>query len=97
MAYLRFCCHTFKKEGEGKGRKKMAKQSGSTKAKEVFYRSVAACPWAKELYMEAFREGLNGEFSEGELRGIFQTMVTKGLRMHVDLEEFLERIGVGRG
>lgn len=96
MAYLRFCCRAFKKEVEGKGKRKMAKQTGSTKAKEVFYRSVAACPWAKELYMEAFREWLNGEFSEGELRGIFQTTVTKGLRVHVDLEEFLERRGFER-
>ncbi|KAK4242454.1 NRDE-2, necessary for RNA interference-domain-containing protein [Achaetomium macrosporum] len=75
-AYLRFCCSH--KELQGK------------KAREVFYRAIAACPWAKKVYMEAFalEEGLG--LSGAELRAVFETMVAKGLRVHVDLEEFLE-------
>ncbi|KAL2256927.1 hypothetical protein VTK26DRAFT_916 [Humicola hyalothermophila] len=83
--------------GRGKTEKRPGILGNTSKegkrAKEVFYRAVAACPWAKELYMQAFGEGLREEFSEGELRGVFQTMITKGLRVHVDLEEFLERSG----
>ncbi|KXX73894.1 Protein NRDE2 [Madurella mycetomatis] len=72
--YIRFCCAA--KELRGK-------------AKDVFYRAIAACPWPKELYMEAFGT-LVGQMSSSELRAVFNTMATKGLRIHVDLEEFIE-------
>ncbi|KAL2016481.1 hypothetical protein VTK56DRAFT_3477 [Thermocarpiscus australiensis] len=75
ICYVRFCCSV---------------RELRAKAKEVFYRAIAACPWAKELYMEAFRT-LAGEFGSSELRAVFNTMAAKGLRIHVDLEEFVER------
>lgn len=66
------------------------------RARDVLYRAVAACPWAKELYMEAFRAP-PGEFSAAELRAVFDSLVAKGLRVHVDLDEFLAARGEGRG
>lgn len=72
--YIRFCCSA--KELRGK-------------AKDVFYRAIAACPWPKELYMEAFGT-LVEQMGSSELRAVFNTMATKGLRVHVDLEEFIE-------
>lgn len=60
-------------------------------AKDAFYRAIAACPWAKELYMEAFGGALAGEMGPSELKAVFSTMAAKGLRVHVDLEEFLKR------
>ncbi|GAB1320735.1 hypothetical protein MFIFM68171_10945 [Madurella fahalii] len=74
VSYIRFCCSA--KELRGK-------------AKDVFYRAIAACPWAKELYMEAFGT-LVGWMNSSELRAVFNTMATKGLRVHVDLAELLE-------
>ncbi|AEO69513.1 uncharacterized protein THITE_2120000 [Thermothielavioides terrestris NRRL 8126] len=56
------------------------------RVREVFYRAIAACPGVKEVYMEGF--GL-GVLSASELRAVGETMAAKGLRMHVDLEEFL--------
>jgi hypothetical protein len=56
------------------------------KVREVFYRAIAACPGVKEVYMEGF--GL-GVLSASELRAVGETMAAKGLRVHVDLEEFL--------
>jgi hypothetical protein len=81
-AYLRFCCSH--KELQGK------------KAREVFYRAIAACPWAKEVYMEAFalREGLG--FVGTELKAVYETMVAKGLRVHVDLDDFLDEFLEGK-
>lgn len=61
------------------------------KGKEVLYRAMAACPWSKEVLMEAFASGLVEDLSSGELRAVFDTMAGRGLRVHVDLEEFVER------
>jgi hypothetical protein len=59
-----------------------------SKAKDVFYRAVHACPWSKELIMEAFTT-LNRDMESSELRGLFSMKQTKGLRVHVDLDDFL--------
>ena len=58
------------------------------KVKEVWYRALRACPWAKELYIVGF-EGLDGVDRE-ELKGTWRVMGEKGLRVHVDLEDALE-------
>ncbi|KAK4038464.1 NRDE-2, necessary for RNA interference-domain-containing protein [Parachaetomium inaequale] len=79
VRYVRFCCEN--KELRGR-------------AKEVFYRAVGACPWAKEVYMEGF--GVPG-LSAAELRAVGETVAAKGLRVHVDLEEFLGARGRERG
>lgn len=57
-------------------------------AKSVFYRGIRACPWVKELYMLAF-DYLSGEggMREADLRGIYELMGEKELRMHVALED----------
>lgn len=72
-SYVRFC-ELHKKELRGK-------------AVEVFYRAVGACPWSKDLAMEAFGT-LVKDMDSGDLRGVFGAMAAKGLRIHVDLEDF---------
>lgn len=62
------------------------------RAKEVFYRAIAACPMAKEVYMEGFRTVVK-EMGSAELRAVSNTMTTKGLRLHVDLDEWEEKWG----
>jgi hypothetical protein len=80
--YVRFCCERRELRG---------------RAKEVFYRAVGACPWAREVYLLGFGGVLRAELGAAELRGVVNTMGEKGLRVHVDLEEFLEgRQGGGR-
>ncbi|KAL8702256.1 MAG: hypothetical protein Q9224_000081 [Gallowayella concinna] len=54
------------------------------RAREVFYRAISACPWAKEIYMLAFDYLVVG-MSEAELTGIYDMMVEKELRIHVAL------------
>lgn len=73
LSYVRFCARN-KKELRGK-------------AKEVYYRGLGACPWSKELAMEAFTTLLR-EMESNELRAVWNTMTMKGLRMCVDLDEF---------
>ena len=73
--HVRFCCG----EGELWGRK----------AREVFYRAVGACPWAKEVYMLGFALARRGLLGAAELRGVVEAMVEKGVRVHVELDEFL--------
>lgn len=39
--------------------------------------------------MEAFSGALVKELSSAELRAVYETMITKGLRVHVDMEEWI--------
>lgn len=72
------------------------------RAKDVFYRGMRACPWSKELVMLAFshlRADLLGERrDEGmgfdELRRVYNVLVEKELRIHVDIEDLLDEMAV---
>ncbi|RHZ54116.1 hypothetical protein CDV55_101701 [Aspergillus turcosus] len=80
------------------------------RAKEVFYRAIRACPWSKELVMLAFthlradvvrdrykdspRKGEGMGFDE--LRRVYNVLVEKELRIHVDIEEELDRLAARR-
>ncbi|POS78286.1 hypothetical protein DHEL01_v203316 [Diaporthe helianthi] len=77
-AYVRFC-QRYRNELKGK-------------AVEVFYRAVGACPWSKGVAMEAFGT-LVREMDSGDLRGVYSAMVAKGLRIHVDLDDFSKEWG----
>lgn len=59
------------------------------KAKEVFYRALRNCPWSKEVMMEAFGT-LANDMTAAELRSVYDTMSSKGMRIHTELEDFLE-------
>lgn len=60
-------------------------------ARQVFYRGVRACPWAKALVMVAFTHLREiGVMSFEELRKVYNVLVEKELRIHVDLEEVFE-------
>ncbi|KAI0165812.1 DUF1740-domain-containing protein [Xylariaceae sp. FL1272] len=74
VAYIRFC----------HDRKELRK-----KAKGVFARAIQACPWCKDVYMEAFGT-LCRDMDSAELKGVYNTMYDKGLRIFVDLHEFVD-------
>lgn len=59
------------------------------KTRDVYYRAIGSCPWAKELAMEAFAPGMVKGMDSAELRSVFHTIESKGLRVHVDLEDFV--------
>ena len=61
-------------------------------AKAVLYRSVRACPWVKDLYLLAFEHlrGVDDGMNDLELKGLYDLMVERELRVHVDLDELLE-------
>ncbi|RDA87614.1 hypothetical protein CP532_3997 [Ophiocordyceps camponoti-leonardi (nom. inval.)] len=68
------------------------RQLGLKDGQRVLYRALSCCPWSKDVMMEAFLMG----FEAGELRGVYDGMVDKGLRVHVDLEGgFLSEKGKG--
>ncbi|KAK0623244.1 NRDE-2, necessary for RNA interference-domain-containing protein [Immersiella caudata] len=75
IRYVRFCVSRKELRGMAKG---------------VFYRALGACPMSKDVYMEAFGT-LAREMKSAELRGLYETMANKGIRIHVDLKEWLER------
>ncbi|KAI2035325.1 hypothetical protein LOZ45_000310 [Ophidiomyces ophidiicola] len=63
------------------------------RARDVFYRAIRSCPWAKALVLLAFEEpGLREEMGFGELRKVWNVLVEKGLRVHVDLEDVLDEM-----
>ncbi|KAF7533107.1 hypothetical protein G7054_g7341 [Neopestalotiopsis clavispora] len=59
------------------------------KAKSVFYRAIQRCPWSKDVFMEAFIT-LAREMDTSELRSVYSTLCDKGLRVHVELDAFVE-------
>ncbi|KAI1212225.1 DUF1740-domain-containing protein [Annulohypoxylon truncatum] len=61
-----------------------------SKAKSVFYRAIQRCPWSKEVFMEAFVT-LGRDMDSSELRSVYNTLCEKGLRVHVEMEEFVEK------
>ena len=61
------------------------------KAKSIFYRSIRACPWTKELYLLPF-EYLGKIMPVEELKGVYDTMVEKELRVHISLDDAFETI-----
>ncbi|GAP86557.1 hypothetical protein SAMD00023353_1900150 [Rosellinia necatrix] len=75
VAYVRFC---------------HARRELRPKARAVFHRAVQACPWSKDVFMEAFAT-LPREMDSAELKGVYSTMCEKGLRVHVDMDEFVEK------
>ena len=56
------------------------------RAKDVYYRAIRVCPWAKELYALPFRD-LTSMMSIDELHGCYELMVDKELRLHVRLDK----------
>ncbi|KAF4343054.1 hypothetical protein FBEOM_3034 [Fusarium beomiforme] len=60
------------------------------KAKDVLFRALRHCPWSKDVMMEAFLT-LNRDMDSSGLKGIFEMMTSKGLRVHDDLEGFLDK------
>jgi hypothetical protein len=59
-----------------------------SKAKEIFYRAISHCPWSKEVMMQAFTTLIRVMESD-ELKAVYETMSSKGLRIHVELDDFL--------
>lgn len=74
IAYIRFCYE---------------QRSLRPRAKDVFYRALRHCPWSKDVMMEAFGTLVRIMESE-ELKSIYAMMTSKGLRVHVDMDEYLE-------
>ena len=60
--------------------------------KDVWYRGLRACPWAKELYVLGF-ERLERFVEFEELKGTWRVMGEKELRVHIHLEDLFEEIG----
>lgn len=60
--------------------------------KDIWYRALRACPWAKELYVLGF-ETLEGLVDFGDLKGTWRVMGEKELRVHIDLEDKFDEIG----
>ncbi|UKZ88508.1 uncharacterized protein TrAFT101_004262 [Trichoderma asperellum] len=74
-SYIRFC---------------YAQKQLRAKAKDVFYRALRHCPGSKEVIMEAFVT-LIRDMESDELKAVYNTMTSKGMRIHVDMEEFLDK------
>lgn len=66
------------------------------KAKDVFYRAVRACPWVKGLYLLPFVH-LREVVAVSELKGVYEMMVERELRIHVALEDVFEELESRKG
>ncbi|KAM7201033.1 NRDE-2, necessary for RNA interference domain containing protein [Naviculisporaceae sp. PSN 640] len=101
VCYIRLLQHIYRSavttglastsSSKGKGSKDPESNPLVKNIKEVYYRAIAACPWSKRLYMEAFGEGMIKLMGSGELKGVVNTMVEKGLRVCVEMEGFFDK------
>ncbi|KAL5044711.1 hypothetical protein BDW71DRAFT_97374 [Aspergillus fruticulosus] len=79
-------------------------RSEITCAKRVFYRAMRACPWSKDILMLAFThlredivagKGGNGKgMNFHELRHVYNVLIEKELRIHIDIERELDEMAV---
>lgn len=60
-------------------------------AKDVWFRALKACPWAKELYILGF-ENLHDLIKFDQLKETWRVMGEKELRVHVDLEDVFDEM-----
>ncbi|KIN06132.1 hypothetical protein OIDMADRAFT_154960 [Oidiodendron maius Zn] len=60
-------------------------------AKQIWFRALRTCPWAKELYVLGFEE-LLGLVDSVEYKEVWKIMGEKELRVHVDLEEIFDQM-----
>ncbi|TQV99872.1 hypothetical protein V2A60_005301 [Cordyceps javanica] len=88
--YIRFA-HTHRKQLRSGGGSSSSRSKGAV---DVLYRALRHCPWAKAVFLEAFGT-LAGDMASDELRSAYNMMTSKGLRVHVELDEVLERRGTG--
>ena len=70
---------------------------GGKKAREVFWRGIRACPWAKELYLLAFDGEGEMPMAETELRGVVEMMEEKELRFHKRIEDVRQELAARKG
>ena len=65
------------------------------RAKTVFWRGLRACPWAKDLYLLPFEylRGVRG-MGEADLRGVYELLGERELRVHVGLADPVRGSGV---
>ena len=57
----------------------------------MWYRAIRACPGIKELYLLAF-EYLKEVMWLQELKGVYNFMVERELRIHASLEDIFDEI-----
>lgn len=66
-----------------------AHKSLRPKVKDLFYRALRNCPWSKEVMMQAFTT-LVRIMESDELRAVYDTMTSKGMRIHVEMDDFMK-------
>ncbi|KAI5287901.1 hypothetical protein KEM52_001391, partial [Ascosphaera acerosa] len=115
--FILFECRVLEAAAQASEREREKLQQLGGRVRDVFFRGIRACPWAKELVLLAFREegvrcavagtawgdrlhpapgrGTDGadearRESAGLLRKVWNVLVEKELRVHVDLEEWFE-------
>jgi len=66
----------------------LSSQELRNKAKDIFFRGVRVCPWAKDLMMMAFNE-VRGMATEDKI-AMYKVLAEKELRIYVDLEQRIE-------
>lgn len=59
-------------------------------ARDALYRGLKNCPWSKSLLMEAFGT-LVRDMKPDELLSVYREMTSKGMRVHVDMEDYMAK------
>lgn len=94
LAHVRWEIDLMQKKNEtahnSTSKKHVRKQAD--RAVQSFHAAIRACPWVKELYMLAFEsEAMREALGPDGLKQVYETMLERGLRVHIDISEKVEQ------
>lgn len=60
-------------------------------AVEAFHAAIRTCPWFKQIYLLVFgSETISTALGSSALKGVYETIMEKGLRVHVDISDMIQ-------
>ena len=65
-------------------------KKSSLTALGAFHAALQVCPWVKEIYLLAFEsEYLQASLGQDGLKALYETMLERGLRIHIDISDLI--------
>jgi NRDE-2, necessary for RNA interference len=93
LAHVRWEISVLQRRSSRPSQSKKQERKRLSTAVHSLHAALRACPWEKAIYMAAFESSAMRDAlgSEG-LKGIYQTLLERGLRLHVDVSDMVEKI-----
>ena len=92
LGHVRWEVELLKKRPRRSPMSKQQERKQVSTAVQALHAALRACPWVKELYMLAFEsEVMRDALGQAGLKQIYETMLERGLRVHIDISDRIEQ------